>query len=158
MRKKILGVAVAACMALPAAGGAIPTAAAGEVTEFTKVDIVAMDYHFMLADGSEFPKELKKGEYKFTFENQSEKRMHEVAMFKLRHGKTIKQLLNMPQKKVERHIRVIGGSFAEPGETGKAFKAKLITGRYAMLCFVQNSKKSAPHFAKGMLHRFNVVL
>ncbi len=84
--------------------------------------------------------------------------MHVVVMFKLRHEKTLKQLLSMPQKKAERHIRFIGASFAKPGESGKAFKAKLITGRYAMLCFVQNRKRAKPHFLKKMLHRFNVVL
>ena len=154
MRKKILGVAVAASLALPVVGGAIPTAAAA--ADRTRVHTAAMDYHFMLADGSDFAERLHRGKYRFTFENQSNKRLHEIVMFKLRHGKTIKQLLSMPENKAERHIRFMGASFAKPGKTGKPFNARLIPGRYVLLCFVQNSKNAPPHFTKGMLHRFNV--
>ena len=156
MKKRILGGAVAAFMALPALGGALPTAAAGGDPDRTRVHTAAMDYHFMLEDGSDFPKRLHRGKYRFTFEYQSKKRLHEIVMFKLRHGKTIKQILKMPEKKAERHIRFIGASFAKPGKEGKAFNAKLIPGRYVLLCFVQNRKNAPPHFAKGMLHRFNV--
>ncbi len=68
--EKFLGIAIAATMALPAVGGTISPAGAGEVPGPTQVEIAAMDYHLMLADGSEFPKKLKKGLYKFTFENR----------------------------------------------------------------------------------------
>jgi hypothetical protein len=152
LKKKLLSVVATACLVLPAG-----SAFAGEpAPERTRVDIVAMDYHFMLGDGSEFPHKLKRGEYRFTFRNDSEKRVHEVVMFKLRHGKTVKQLLRMPERKAQRHIRFMGASFAPPGEEGKAFRTKLIWGRYALICFVQNRKRAKPHFMKGMLHRFNV--
>ena len=157
MKKRILGGAVAAFMVLPAFGGAIPTAAAGEPPEPTRIDVAAEDYHFMLTDGSDFPKELTKGRYRFAFKNLSEKRVHEIVLFKLRHGKTVRQILNMPEKKAQRHIRFKGFSFAKPGKRGRSFEAKLIQGRYAMLCFVQNRKNAAPHFTKGMIHRFRTV-
>jgi hypothetical protein len=152
LKKKLLSVAAIACLVLPAG-----SALAGEQErERTRVGIVAMDYHFMLNDGSEFPRKLERGKYRFRFRNDSEKFIHEVVMFKLRHGKTVKQLLNMPEKRAQRHLRLMGVAFAPPGEEGKSFNAKLIPGRYAMLCFVQNKKRSKPHFLKGMLHRFDV--
>jgi hypothetical protein len=79
LKKKFLSVAAAACLVLPAG-----SAFAGEAPapERTRMDIVGMDYHFMLADGSEFPRRLAKGDYRFTFRNDSEKRFHEVVIFK----------------------------------------------------------------------------
>jgi hypothetical protein len=157
LRKRILTVAAVTCLVLPAGN-----AFAGEQQdpERTRVGIKAMDYHFMLQDGTEdgadFPRQMDAGKYRFKFHNGSEKRLHEVAMFKLRHGKTIKQLLSMPGNKAERHLRFMGASFAKPGEDGDSFNAKLIRGRYAMLCFVSNRQGAKPHFMKGMVHRFNV--
>jgi hypothetical protein len=152
LKKKLLSVAAIACLVLPAG-----SALAGEQErERTRVGIVAMDYHFMLNDGSEFPRKLERGKYRFRFRNDSEKRVHEVAMYKLRHGKTLNQLLNMPEEKVQKHIRFMGRSFAPPGGEGKSFNAKLIPGRYAMVCFVQNKRRAAPHVFKGMRHRFDV--
>jgi hypothetical protein len=150
LKKRILAVAAVACLVLPAG-----SALAGE-PERTRVGIVAMDYHYMLEDGSDFPKKLERGKYRFRFRNDSEKRVHELIMFKLRHGKTVKQLLRMSDREVQKHIRLMGATFAPPGEEGKAFNTRLIAGRYAVICFVQNSRRAKPHFMKGMLHRFNV--
>jgi hypothetical protein len=153
LRKKILTVAALTCLVVPA-GNAF--AGAPQEPERTRVGIEGMDYHFMLQDGSDFPKQLDRGRYRFRFHNGSETRLHEVVMFKLRHGKTVKQLLSMSDDKVQRHIRMMGFSFAQPGEDGDAFNARLIRGRYAMLCFVANRQGAKSHFLKGMLHRFNV--
>ena len=151
LRKRIVSVAAVTCLLL-SAGSAL----AGE-PERTRVGIEAMDYHFMLQDGSDFPTDLARGKYRFRFHNGSEKRLHEVVMFKLRHGKTLKQLLSMSDRRVERHIRFMGASFAKPGKDGKPFNAKLIRGRYALLCFVTNRPRAKPHFLKGMIHRFDVA-
>jgi hypothetical protein len=155
LRKKILSIAVLACLVVPA-GGAIAGEAQGLGAERTRIDIQAMDYHFMLQDGSDFPSKLDPGQYRFRFHNGSEKRLHEVVMIKLRHGKRIRQLLRMSDKEVEKHIRFIGATGAQPGEDGKPFNARVIRGRYAMLCFVTNRRGAKPHFLKGMIHRFNV--
>jgi hypothetical protein len=155
LRKKILSVAVLACLVVPA-GSAIAGGTQGPGAERTRVGIQAEDYHFMLQDGSDFPRQMDRGKYRFRFHNGSEKRLHEVVMFKLRHGKTVNQLLSMPERKAERHLRVMGFSFARPGRDGKPFNAKLIRGRYVVLCFVSNRQGAKPHFLKGMMHRFNV--
>ena len=155
LKKRFVAVLAAACLVIPAGN-----AFAGEepAPERTRVDIVAMDYHFMLADGSEFPRKLDKGAYKFTFRNDSEKRIHEVVMFKLLHGKKLRWLLRVSEEKAQRHIRFIGATFAKPGkEAKKPIRADLARGRYAMLCFVQNGRRTKPHFLKGMMHRFDVV-
>lgn len=155
LKKKFLSVAVAACLVLPAG-----SAFAGEepAPERTRVDIVGMDYHFMLADGSEFPKKLAKGPYKFTFRNDSETRIHEVVIFKLLHGKKLRWLMKVSEKKAQRHIRFMGATFSKPGKEAKRpIRADLAKGRYAMLCFVRNGKRKKPHFLKGMMHRFDVV-
>lgn len=154
LKKKVLSVAAAACLVLPAGSAFAGEPAPGP--ERTRIGIEAMDYHFMLEDGSDFPKRLVRGKYRFRFHNASESRLHEVVMFKLRHGKTVRQLLSMPEEKAERHIRFMGASFARPGRDGDPFNAKLIPGRYALLCFVSNRQGAKPHFLKGMLHRFNV--
>jgi hypothetical protein len=153
LRKRILTVAAVTCLVLPA-GNAF--AGGPQEPERTRVDIEAMDYHFGLEGGSDFPRQMDAGKYRFRFHNASDTRLHDVNMFKLRHGKTVKELLSMSDRRVQRHIRVMGGSFAQPGEDGDAFNAKLIRGRYAMLCFVSNRQGAKPHFMKGMLHRFNV--
>jgi hypothetical protein len=153
LRKKILSVAAVTCLVLPAGSG---LAAEPQEPERTRIGIEAMDYHFMLQNGSEFPRKLARGDYRFRFHNASEKRLHEVVMIKLRHGKTIRQLLKMSDKEVEKHIRFMGASFAKPGRDGKPFNATLIRGRYAMLCFVTNRPRAKPHMLKGMIHRFNV--
>jgi hypothetical protein len=150
LKKKMVSVAAVACLLLPAG-----SALAGE-PERTPMGIAAMDYHFMMDDGSEFPRKLERGKYRFSFRNDSEKRVHEVAMYKLRHGKTLNGLLARSGRRAQKHIRFIGRSFAPPGEEGKSFNANLIPGRYAMVCFVQNKRRAAPHVFKGMRHRFNV--
>jgi hypothetical protein len=154
LKKKFVAVLAAACLVIPAG-----SAVAGEpAPERTRVDIVGMDYHFMLADGSEFPRKLDRGAYKFTFRNDSEKRIHEVVIFRLLHGKKLRWLLRVSEEKAERHIRFIGATFAKPGKEAKRpIRADLIKGRYAMLCFVQNKRRAKPHFLKGMMHRFDVV-
>jgi len=155
LRKKILSLAVLACLVVPASS-ALAGGTQGPGAERTRVGIQAEDYHFMLQDGSDFPRQMDRGKYRFRFHNDSEKRLHEVVMFKLRHGKTVNQLLSMPERKAERHLRVMGFSFARPGRDGKPFNAKLIRGRYVALCFVSNRQGAKPHFLKGMMHRFNV--
>ena len=154
LKMKFVAVLAAACLVIPAG-----SAFAGEpAPERTRVDIVGMDYHFMLADGSEFPRKLDKGAYKFTFRNDSETRIHEVVIFKLLHGKKLRWLLKVSEKKAQRHIRFMGATFAKPGkEAKKPIRADLTRGRYAMLCFVQNKRRAKPHFLKGMMHRFDVV-
>ena len=154
LKMKFVAVLAAACLVIPAG-----SAFAGEpAPERTRVDIVGMDYHFMLADGSEFPRKLDKGAYKFTFRNDSETRIHEVVIFKLLHGKKLRWLLKVSEKKAQRHIRFMGATFAKPGKEAKRpIRADLTKGRYAMLCFVQNKRRAKPHFLKGMMHRFDVV-
>jgi hypothetical protein len=155
LKKKFLSVAAVACLVLPAG-----SAFAGEAPapERTRMDIVGMDYHFMLADGSEFPRRLAKGDYKFTFRNDSEKRFHEVVIFKMLHGKKLYWLLRMSEKRAQRHIRFMGATFAKPGEEAeRPIRTSLTRGRYVLLCFVQNGKRTKPHFLKGMKHTFRVV-
>jgi hypothetical protein len=152
LKKKLVSVVAVACLVLPAG-----SAFAGEQErERTRVGIVAMDYHFMKGDGSEFPRKMDRGRYRFRFRNDSEKHVHEIAMYRLRHGKTLNQLLRMSEERVAKHIRFMGRSFAPPGEAGKSFNARLKVGRYAMVCFVQNTRRAKPHVLKGMRHRFDV--
>lgn len=167
MQSRWLKVVVGACLALSLVGAAYASRspeAAGKASvapdsadldagasKVKKFKIVAMDYHFM-----GLPKKMKAGEKVFNFKNKG-KEPHEAAMFKLLHGKTVKELLEMPQKKAEKHIKVIGGTFAKPGKTAKKpIEGDLKKGRYAVLCFVPNAD-DVPHFALGMIHKFRVT-
>jgi hypothetical protein len=157
VQSKVIKVVVGLCLALSLVGAAYAArnpetgASAADANKVQKYKIVAMDYHFM-----GLPKKMPAGEKVFNFKNKGEE-VHEAVMFKLLHGKTVKQLLKMKPKKAEKHIKEIGAAFAKPGKLAKKpIRADLKKGRYGVLCFVPNAE-GAPHFSLGMIHTFRVT-
>ena len=154
--RKTLRSLVGVALALSLTGGVATTAAAEEGASarkakvVRKIHIVARDYQF-----KGVRKRYHPGTKVFTFKNRGTE-PHEAIIFRLLHGKTVKQLLNMPEKKAMKHIEFKAALFAEPGERGKRVRTNLRRGRYAMLCFVGSPEHEMPHFAMGMIHKFKV--
>ncbi|MGH2702059.1 MAG: hypothetical protein ACRDJ2_09835 [Actinomycetota bacterium] len=151
--RSLLGVALALSLTSGAAFSASAADDAGErtVARPQRVKIVAMDYHYMGVKETYKPKRTI-----FSFTNEGEQD-HMAVIIKMLHGKTLQQLLDMPDKKAEKHIKFIGDLFAKAGKSSKqVIDTKLKTGRYAMLCFAQDSDQAPPHFTQGMIHKFKV--
>lgn len=150
--RKSLKLLLAATLAVALVGPAATAAAAEKKPAKPikqKVNIVAMDYHYMGVK-----KELKNVYTRFTFENEGEQ-SHMAIIIKMFNGKKLKELLKMPDKKVMKHIKVLGDFHAGPGKASKKkLDVRIRKGRYAMLCFVQDDGESPPHFELGMIHRF----
>jgi hypothetical protein len=149
--KKIASVlsAVVAFAAIPAVSVARPS---GETTE--KVEVSAHDYGF-----NGVKDDYVAGEYKFTFENRSKQRVHEFVLVRNKSNMTPREILRLAQKDEDKAMKKIefkGATFAKPEKTGEAFTADLTAGKYFYMCFVQNSKKSPPHWKLGMLEGFRV--
>jgi len=147
--KVVLGLVLA--FSLMGASYATAEDTAGAKAAVQKVKVIAKDYRL---DG--IPKKLDAGETVFKFKNKGTE-VHEAVIMKLLHGKKIEKLLQLPEKKAMKHVKVIGAVFAKPGkEAKKPLEADLKKGRYVALCFVPTSDET-PHFAMGMLHKFRVV-
>jgi hypothetical protein len=82
---------------------------------------------------------------------------HEVEMVKLAPGKTAKDMLAWIAKPDGPPPgNAIGGiAGAVPGSPNY-FKADLTPGKYALLCFLPDSKDGKPHFAHGMIRELEV--
>lgn len=151
MLKRAVVLAVAVTTAIPVLS-AVPASGRPAAAAADTIAVKAVEYNF---DG--LPTRVEKGETKFTFRNAGEK-PHMLVLVKRRNSsnKKLKQLLEMSDKEVEKHIRFVGETFAGPGKSGKAIKADMSSGRYFALCFVSNGRKKPPHFAKGMLTKIDV--
>ena len=119
------------------------------------VDVVAVDFKL-----KGVPAVLQYGAHTFSFVNNSERHVHEFVLFKNKSEHTPEELLRMPPKEAEKHVKFMGATFAKPGKVGKEFKVWLKPGKYFAVCFVEhkqeNGDKSPPHWQKGMLERIRV--
>lgn len=147
---------IACASALALAAGVVPGAVAQE-GEATPAHIAAYSY------GYDAPQEFTEGSYSFTFENTSDKHVHEFVLLKHKTDKSTQKVLEIAErneKKAQKMVKFVGANFAKPGKQGKEkynFTADFKEGqRYFYLCFVQNSKKAKPHYKKGMLAEFTV--
>ena len=91
----------------------------------------------------------------FTFENVGEE-MHELVLVRKKTDDPTEELLQLPEKEVEKKIEILGRTFAKPGETGKPLEAELTTGNYVMVCFVTSKEEKKPHAFLGMVRDFTV--
>ncbi len=101
------------------------------------------------------PKTVPSGKVAFKFENVGEEK-HEMVVFMIKDDSKVNELLAMPQKQAQKHVAIIGGTGAGPGEAAKKpVQRNLSPGRYAMVCFLPAPDKT-PHFVKGMVQGFAV--
>ena len=140
--------AIVAFSAVPALSSARPAAVDGEF------DVSAFDYGF-----NGIQKRVDAGEYKFYFQNRSNKRVHEFILVRNKSKMKPRHIIRLSYRNEEKALSKIefkGATFAESGNYGKAFKADLTPGRYFYMCFVQNTDHSTPHWKLGMLKKFRV--
>jgi plastocyanin len=129
----------------PQGGGGGQTPAGPET-----VQVQAEDYKF---DG--VPDTLPAGEVTFTLENVGEE-PHEFGLVRIKGEQSVEELVGLPQKKSQKFIEMVGGTFAQPGKEGKPLTAELETGRYGYACFI-STKDGTPHAALGMFGEFTVA-
>ncbi len=133
----------------PEEGGNGSKAGAEAPSEVATIAVKGDEYKF------DAPKTVPSGKVAFEFENTGEEK-HEMVVFMIKDDSKLQDLLAMPQKEAQKHVAIVGGAGAKPGETaGKPLQKNLSPGRYAMVCFLPAPDKT-PHFVKGMLHEFSV--
>ncbi len=133
----------------PKEGGNGSKAGAEAPDEIPTIAVKGDEYKF------DAPKTVPSGKVAFEFENTG-KEKHEMVVFMIKDDSKVKELLAMPQKEAGKHVEVVGGTGAKPGETAeKPLQEDLSPGRYVLLCFLPAPDKT-PHFVKGMVHEFSV--
>lgn len=125
--------------------GAAPTLGAADVT------ITATEYAFTMTDT------VKPGMRTFDVKLPG-KQPHEVVVFKLDPGKTMRDLAKWGASfQGPPPATVIGGiSAIDPGMTAR-FMANITPGDYVLLCFINDSKDGKPHMMHGMALQFKVT-
>jgi hypothetical protein len=124
---------------------------------YQTADVTGFEYEF---DG--IPKTLQTGKTAFNFTNEGAE-LHEIVVFRIKTDTSVKKLLKLPDRKVEKQVQEIGGTFALQGESGVAYLDLKKAGRYAALCFVpvgsidpEEEVEGPPHTAEGMVYEFKV--
>lgn len=130
----------------PDAAATTPASGDGEAQ---LIHVVAKDFEF---EG--IPDTLPAGSYAIHFENAGTE-PHEIQVVEKLTDTPVEDLLKLPQKKAQKQVKQVGGTFAKPGETAaEAVEMDLTPGDYVAVCFVSNKK--GPHVLQGMLHEFTV--
>jgi uncharacterized cupredoxin-like copper-binding protein len=125
----------------------------GEECDFDTVEVKGIDYGF---EG--VPAEMKAGVTNFSFENVSNREMHEMVIVKKKDGVTesMDELIKMGPAAFEK-VEVKNVAFAEPGKKGGAV-VDLEAGEYGMVCFIPvgGAENAPPHAVHGMVAEFIV--
>ena len=113
------------------------------------VAVTAVEYEFQ-----GIPESVDAGATTFTLENAGEEE-HELVMALVTGDQSIDELLELPEKEVNKVIEDVGRAFAKPG-LSDGFNVTLEPGRYAYVCFVE-SPDGPPHAFLGMRGEFMVA-
>jgi hypothetical protein len=111
------------------------------------------DYKFDLSSP------LKSGQNIVKVENTAEQ-PHEVAVFKLAPGKTMKDFEKwLPVSDKNPNLPAIpAGGVVGLSKGGHAFfTVNLDAGDYVLVCFLQDAKDGKPHFVHGMVQPFKIT-
>ena len=104
--------------------------------------ITAVEYEFQRA-----PVLLSEGEYTFTLENAGREK-HELYLFYISGPQSVAELLELPEKKVNKLTQAVDRAVAPPLRSD-SFTAALVPGRFGYVCFVV-SPEGKPHALLGM--------
>jgi len=96
---------------------------------FERVDVTGLEYEFQ-----GIPKTIPAGPVAFTLTNEGAE-VHELILFRIRGDKTIKEILELPERQQEKQVRVVEAVSTPQGETDAIF-VDLKPGRYGAICFV----------------------
>jgi hypothetical protein len=126
-------------------------APAPEPTPTTTLSLA--DYKF------NFSTPLKSGENVIRVENSADQ-PHEVVLFKLAPGKTMKDFqawLPVSEKDPNVPGMPAGGIVGLAKGAHAFFTANLDAGDYVLVCFLPDSKDGKPHFVHGMVQAFKIT-
>jgi hypothetical protein len=123
---------------------------------YQTVEVTGTEYQF---EG--IPKNLDAGKTMFKFTNEGAE-LHELAIGYITTKTPLKKLL-ANEKRAEKEVRPVSGTFAEQDGTGYAYAA-LKKGRNVAVCFVPvgttdpnaEPPEGPPHAAEGMVKEFKV--
>ncbi len=116
------------------------------------VTMTLSDYKFDLSQP------LKSGQNIVRVENVADQ-LHEVVVFKLAPGKTMKDFqawLPVSNKQPPPAIPY-GGIGGQSKGQHAFFTANLNAGDYVLVCFLQDAKDGKPHFVHGMVQAFKIT-
>lgn len=152
MKRTTCALALSVALALPVL---VPGVAPARQATQTR-DVAAFDFGFQGLGGG--PWESKR--YVISFENTSDENLHEFVIYKNKSDKNPREIIRLAYKdedEANKYVKFMGAAFAKPGKSAKKnIEAFFKPGKYFAACFVQNSKKSEPHWKKGMLFKFSV--
>jgi hypothetical protein len=135
-------------------GLVVTPSTASAVPESTpSTTITLSDYKFDLSSP------LKSGENVIRVENTAAQ-PHEVALFKLLPGKTMKDFqawLPVSNKAAPPPAIPFGGVVGQVKGGHAFFTANLDAGDYVLVCFLPDAKDSKPHFVHGMVQPFKII-
>jgi hypothetical protein len=121
--------------------------------------VTAVEYEFQ-----GMPSSVDTGINLFDFDNQGAE-IHEIVIVRIKGDETAEELLDLPEKQVEKKVEFIAATGAAQGETSVVYADLKRPGRYAAVCFVPvgaTSEEAAqdaegpPHAVEGMVTEFEV--
>lgn len=113
-----------------------------------RVTVTATEYAF------DIPESLAPGETTFVLENAGQER-HFMEMVRLKGGKTVEELLQLPGNQADSFIEEVGGTRpVKPGGSAE-LTAELAPGEYGIVCFIE-APDGTPHASMGMYAQFTV--
>ncbi len=113
------------------------------------VKVNMVDYKF-----KGVPKTLSAGRTTFVVRNTGTMD-HMTVLVKIKPGagKTLDDLLQMPEGEADQYIEFVGSVDIDPqnaATTTASLTTKLTKGTYGLVCFAQDSDDAPPHFVQGM--------
>jgi uncharacterized cupredoxin-like copper-binding protein len=144
--------------------------AGGEIDAFVNancgfeiVDVTGVEYAF---EG--IPKSVPAGVVAFNFTNDGAE-VHEIVIFRLKGDESLKKILSLPEKKLEKKVVFINATGVPPGESADTIYADLKPGRYGAVCHIpvgttdesqledeQQDEDAPTHDEEGMYQEFKV--
>ena len=100
------------------------------------------------------PEALSAGLHRFAMDNVGEE-PHVFYLFHIPGEESVEELLDLPEKKVNKLTQAVDRAEAGPGGSAE-FEADLVPGRFGYVCFI-NTEDGTPHFALGMYGEFTAA-
>lgn len=104
---------------------------------FSELDVQGVDYGY---EG--VPETLEPGTYSVSFSNVGAE-VHEMLLFRLAEDAgSVEEVLQLPEEELFAQLNIVGGAFAEPGQTDVNFLTIDEPGRYGLVCFLPQGTTS----------------
>lgn len=127
---------------------------------YEQIETTGREYEFV-----GFPKRIERGSVAIKFTNEGDE-LHELAMYRFKGDETIKDLLELSEKKARKRVVEVDSTLAEQDQSTYAFVKFDKAGRYFAACFLPVGSTSfealqtangPPHAVEGMTRPFRVI-